>query len=391
MTSRVAGDRVSALEAELDARTRQVAEQRHFMEQVINSLPVGLYVIDREYRVRAWNQTRETGLQGVRTGEALGHTIFEILHRQSAESLRQEFDAVFATGELRQFETESTATGSARAYRISKIPMRLAGPATPVTHVITIGEDVTEAKEAEARAGHAEKLAALGQLAAGIVHELNNPLATIAACAESLTDAHAPAAGSPGIAAGALVASPRPHHDEYLALIESEVHRCKRIVDGLLDFARVRGAEKTRIDPNRIVDQTLFLLQHHERFRRSTVTRDMAQGLAVEANADRLVQVVMALLLNAADATRAGGGIAVRTRGEAGVVRIEVVDEGVGIPRGDLGRIFEPFFTTKPAGQGTGLGLSICDGIVADHGGRMEVESTVGQGSVFRIVLPEAA
>ncbi len=396
MTSRVAGGRVSALQAELDARTRQVAEQRHFMEQVINSLPVGLYVIDREYRVRAWNQTRETGLQGIRTGEALGHTIFEILHRQSAESLRREFDAVFATGELRQFETQSTAGGVARTYRISKVPMRVAGAATPVTHVITIGEDVTEARRAEARAAHAEKLAALGQLAAGIVHELNNPLATIAACAESLTDAAASTAtadaspAGPQTAARAAAHRAAAHHQEYLGVIESEVQRCKRIVAGLLDFARVRDAEKARVDPNQIVDQTLFLLKHHERFRQSTVTRDLSPGLAVRANVDRLIQVLMALLLNAANATRGGGGISVRTRCEPGLVLVEVIDGGVGIPRADLRRIFEPFFTTKPPGQGTGLGLSICDGIVADHGGRLEVESTVGAGSVFRLVLPEA-
>lgn len=387
MVRREQGDRVSALQAELAERRQQVADERHFMQQVIDALPVGLYVIDREYRVRAWNHTREIGLQGIRSGAALGRSIFEILHRQSADVLRAEFDAVFKTGEMRRFETESTATGETRTYRIHKIPLRVSGRGTPVTHVITIGEDMTEAKEAESRAAHAEKLAALGQLAAGVMHELNNPLATVAACAESLLDAAARTPGSTDRGAGGSA------DRENLTLIESEIHRCKGIVEGLLDFAHARPAEKTTVDINVIVEQTLFLLKHHERFRQLTVCREFTEGARVHANPERLVQVLMALLLNAADAMDGtiGAEVTIRTRRADPWVVMEVVDRGRGIPRAERPRIFEPFFTTKPPGQGTGLGLSISYGIVSEHGGRLEVESRAGEGSVFRVLLPEAA
>jgi two-component system NtrC family sensor kinase len=387
------------LESELGARTREVKAQRHFIEQVVDALPVGLYVVDREYRVQAWNHTRETGLQGIARGEALGRTIFEVLHRQSAESLRQEYDAVFASGELYQYETESPGDGAnghaPRTYRISKIPLRLGGG--DVTHVITVGEDVTAWKEAESRLAHTEKLAAIGQLAAGVMHEINNPLATIAACAETMA-LHFDA-GTPGAGAPSGDASPVPaQHAEYLRVIEAEVRRCKGIVEGLLDFSRARPVDRTAVDINAVVEQTLFLLKHHTRFKAMTVhvELDTAHGVVVSANSEQLVQVLMALLLNAADAIDApGGAVTIRTRrakargAEAGVIA-EVIDEGVGIPRSAIRKIFEPFYTTKPPGRGTGLGLSVCYGIVADHGGRMEVESEPGKGSTFRVILPSS-
>jgi two-component system NtrC family sensor kinase len=405
------------LERELDARTREVKAQRHFIEQVVDALPVGLYVVDRDYRVQAWNHTRETGLQGIARGEALGRTIFEILHRQPAESLRQEYDAVFASGELRQYETESPAsdtTGqSPRTYRISKIPLRLDGD--DVTHVITVGEDVTAWKDAEFRFAHAEKLAAIGQLAAGVMHEINNPLATIAACAETMAlhfdsgSAATSASADQGGERRAAVALPA-QHAEYLRVIEAEVRRCKGIVEGLLNFSRARPVERAPLDINAVVEQTLFLLKHHARFKRLTVRSELDGnlGVVVNGNPEQLVQVFMALLLNAADAveerqrsdagpsgTRGAGTITVRTRPStapdaAGGVIAEVIDEGAGIPRSAIRKVFEPFYTTKPPGRGTGLGLSVCYGIVADHGGRMEVESEVGKGSTFRVILPAA-
>jgi len=172
------------LASEVALRTRELEAQRNFAARIIDSLPLGLYVIDRGYQIRAWNRKRETGTQGVSREDALGRGVFEVLDRQPRELLQREFDRVFASGEIQQVEMESAATGEARHYRITKIPMRLDDD--EISHVITIGEDVTAWRQAQQRLTQTEKLAALGQLAAGVMHEINNPLATILACSEAL-------------------------------------------------------------------------------------------------------------------------------------------------------------------------------------------------------------
>jgi two-component system, NtrC family, sensor kinase len=365
------------LESEVMERTRQIDRERRVTERIIDSMPVGLYVIDRDYRISVWNRKRETGMQGVSREEAIGRTIFEILHRQPAGVLRREFDEVFATGRVQTFQMESTASGELRTYRLSKIPMRLDDG--PVTHVITVGEDVTEWREANDRFAQAEKLAAIGTLAAGVMHEINNPLATIAACAESLELTHEDAP---------------PDVTEGLRLIQSEVQRCKGIVDSLLDFSRPKAGDKSLVDVNAAIERTLFVLKHHTRFKKLNVRVDLDRtlGTVVRANEEQLVQVFMALLINAMDSMREKGTVSLRTRwgDDAASVVAEIVDQGEGIRRADLPKIFEPFFTTKPPGRGTGLGLSICYAIIAEHGGRIEVDSTPGEGSVFRIMLPRA-
>src|SRR6059036_1824727 len=166
-------------------RTHEMEVQRSFAAQIIDSLPVGLYVIDRGYRIRAWNRKREAGTQGVSREDALGREVFEVLDRQPRELLKLEFDRVFATGEIQTVEMDSQTTGEARHYRITKIPMR--EDEEDISHVITIGEDVTAWRQAQQRLAQSEKLAAVGQLAAGVMHEINNPLATILACSEALS------------------------------------------------------------------------------------------------------------------------------------------------------------------------------------------------------------
>jgi PAS domain S-box-containing protein len=322
-------------------------------------------------------------MQGVSRDEAIGRTIFEILHRQPAEVLRGEFEDVFTTGRMQQFQIESSASGELRTYRITKIPMRLDD--TDVTHVITIGEDVTEWREAQERFAQAEKLAAIGTLAAGVMHEINNPLATIGACAESL----GLAVNEEGLASTRLATS----LPESLKLIEHEVQRCKRIVDGVLDFSRPKKSARALLDINAVVEKTLFLLKHHSRFKKLNVELQSQKSLPlVNASEEQLVQVFMALLINAMDAMNERGTVVLRTRADEkhDTVITEVIDHGEGIRATELSKIFEPFYTTKPPGRGTGLGLSICYSLVAENSGRIEVESVVGKGSIFRIVLPAA-
>jgi two-component system NtrC family sensor kinase len=315
--------------------------------------------------------------------EALGRTIFDVLHRQPAEVLRQEFESVFETGQMQQFTIESTAFGDSRTYRLTKIPMHLEG--LQVSHVITIGEDITEWRLAEARFSQAEKMAAIGTLAAGVMHEINNPLATIGACAESLVL---------GIDEQTLnISGAVPELRDALILIQNEVYRCKGITDGLLDFSRPKSKDKLPIDLNMVVEKTLRLVKHHPRFRRAKVEVEAGKRLpVVRANEEQLMQVFMALLLNGLDAMDGVGVIKLRTRTDKSreTAIAEIVDHGHGIPGADRTKIFEPFFTTKGPSRGTGLGLSICYAIVTEHGGRIEVDSVVGEGSVFRILLPSA-
>nr|MBP6775540.1 PAS domain-containing protein [Gemmatimonadaceae bacterium] len=380
-------DRLRRLEQEVTAHVREVAEQRAFIERVVDSLPFGLYVVDREYRIHAWNHKRETGLQGVARTDAIGRTIFEVLSRQPASLLKQEFDEVFATGRLQQFQMESNAFGDVRTFRISKIPMCVNG--NSVTHVITVGEDITDWRAAVDRTAQSEKLAALGQLAAGVMHEINNPLATIAACGESLALHRELAAALPP---GAPVPGADP--DELLRIIDLEVQRCKRIINGLLDFARTKPAMRESLDLNELVERGVFLLQHHPRFKRVRLETDLdrSRPLTVSGDLDQLVQVLIALCMNAFDASPEGGRIVLRTHRMPGSgpaeYALDVSDEGPGIPRSLHAKIFEPFFTTKPPGQGTGLGLAICYGIVNDHGGELELISGDSPGAAFRMRLP---
>jgi len=367
------------LASEVALRTHEMEAQRSFAAQIIDSLPVGLYVIDRTYRIRAWNRKRETGTQGVSREEAVGREIFDVLDRQPRDLLKREFDRVFDTGELQQVEMESQASGEARHYRITKIPMRQDG--REISHVITIGEDITEWRQAQQRLTETEKLAAVGQLAAGVMHEINNPLATILACCEALA-----------LRTEDLAPGDRHGYDEYLKIIDTEVQRCRRIVESLLDFSRPKAGDKKPLDVNAVVDRTLFLLKHHARFKRLTVVRELATELPpVLGDQERLIQSFMALMLNAMDAMDSRGTLTVRShinpeRGDE--ILLEFIDTGTGIKREDLPKIFEPFFTTKPQGRGTGLGLSICYGIIAEHRGRIDVESQLGVGSNFRVYLP---
>lgn len=361
---------------EVARRAREIEEQRRFTTKVIDSLPVGLYVIDRHYRVQAWNRKRETGTQGVPREQALGRPIFDVLHRQPRELLRREFDEVFASGRLQVYESVGE---DGRQYRITKIPMRQDD--NEISHLITIGEDITEWKDVQGQIAQSEKLAAIGQLAAGIMHEINNPLATIGACVDAVSGY-----------SDEIPAEARAKVDEYLKIMDSEVERCKRIVNGLLDLSRPRGSAKKSQSVNEVVDETLLLLKHHDRFKALHLERRLAEDLPpAMASKDQLIQVFMSLMLNAADAMETRGTLTVttgRNPQRSDEVFIALSDTGSGIAKADLQKIFEPFYTTKSQGRGTGLGLSICYTIVADHRGRIEVDSTMGSGSTFTVFLP---
>lgn len=361
--------------------TQAREEHRRFTEAVLDALPVSLYVVDRDYRIVTWNRHREIGLQGIPRDSAIGRNVFEVLARYPEGRVRQEFERAFKTGRIERIEQQTVAEdGSTKHWVVSKVPMR--SPETgEVTHVITVGEDVTMRVEAIHAVSRAEKLAAVGRLAAGVVHEINNPLATIAACAEALEQRTSEGAfeGCDGL----------DDLNEYLGLIKSEAFRCKSITTGLLDFSRIRTGDRHPLDIGEILRSSANLISHQKRGDNIKIEIDIAENSPlVNADGGQIQQAVIALATNAIDAMPDGGSLRFRTYPQHNSVAIEIEDTGVGIPAEDMSKIFEPFFTTKEVGKGTGLGLAVCYGIITDHSGRLSVRSNVGKGTTFTILLP---
>lgn len=369
-------------EATINSSINQAREEhRKFTEAVLDALPVSIYVIDRDYKIAMWNKHREIGEQGIPRDSAIGRNVFEVLAKYPQSKLSKEFERAFRTGKIERIEQRSTdEKGATKHWLVSKVPMRDASSGE-ITHVITVGEDVTVRVEAIHAVGRAEKLAAVGRLAAGVVHEINNPLATISACAEALESR---------AEEGEFGQSEEVEDlKEYLGLIRSEAFRCKSITMSLLDFSRARSADRTEIDLTETVKSSARLLAHQKRGERVEIKLEMSENLPpVNANAGQIQQAVIALATNAIDAMPDGGTLTFRVFQQNNRVVIEVQDTGFGIAPEDMSKIFEPFFTTKEVGRGTGLGLSVCYGIISEHGGRVSVRSNFGQGTTFSIFLP---
>lgn len=369
-------------EATIDNTITEAREEhRKFTESVLDALPISIYVVDKTHRIVSWNRQRETGKQGIPRDNVIGRSVYEVLSNFPEGKLKIEFDRVFRTGKIEIIEQQTVdEKGNPKHWLVSKVPMMNASSGE-VTHVITVGEDVTMRVEAIQAVARAEKLAAVGRLAAGVVHEINNPLATISACAESLeqrTDE-------------GLYGHSEDAQDlrEYLELIRSEAFRCKTITTGLLDFSRSRRGNRLPVDIEEIIRSTARLLQHQGRGRNISFEFDVQPGMpSITADGGQLQQAMIALATNGIDAMPNGGTLTFRAAAIENRMQIEIADTGAGISPEHMSQIFEPFFTTKEFGKGTGLGLSVCYGIISEHGGRLSVRSSVGAGSVFKIVLP---
>lgn len=371
---------------QLDEQRHEIAMSHLLMEKVVDALPISLYVVDRDLHIVAWNRNREIGGQGIERQHVIGRNVLDVFSKMPHQRLKREFEQTFETGELLRFEQESTVNGETRHWFISKIPMRLNEGRNEVTHVITVGEEISDQKKMNAAILHNEKLAGIGQLASGVVHEINNPLATIAACTEALQYRLDEVATLPE--------DTRNDFREYLKLVNDEAFRCKGITNSLLEFSRHRESEKSPQEINDLVEQTLRLVKHHPKLKRLQMTVELRNGLPkINANEGQIKQVFLAIVTNACDAVDENTGTVrictdvFKVNGQE-FVGAEFTDNGVGIAPELQAKIFEPFVTTKPFGQGTGLGLSVCFGIVSDHGGKIEVVSQVGQGTTMRVLLP---
>jgi signal transduction histidine kinase len=235
--------------------------------------------------------------------------------------------------------------------------------------------DIEQLRELNEHLIRTEKLAAAGTLAAGVAHEVNNPLASISSLIQILQTRH----------------TSDTETSEMLRLISAQIARITQVLRDMMDFARTRQPERAPLDINRVVEASLRLASFDKNFQRLrlTTTTD-ADAPVINADRDQLQQVFLNLLLNARDAMPDGGEINVLTRYDplADEIIVEIRDTGTGIAPEHRTHLFDPFFTTKPAGTGTGLGLAVCYGIVTAHDGRIEILPNDGQGTCVRVVLP---
>jgi GAF domain-containing protein/nitrogen-specific signal transduction histidine kinase len=364
------------LEARVAERTRELDEQKRFVEVVVETLPLGVFVLDAGLAVVRVNRegTRVLGGAG-----GSGHSFADLVTEDRAEMVRDFLGEVFASRAVRALETTMTIVAEPKTFRLTAAPVESAGEL--VHHVVLLVEDITRAKRLEQQMLLTERLTTAGRLAAGVAHELNNPLATIAGCAEALV------ARTREDALAQMPAIDDFRH--YLGLIEEEAYRCKEITGSLLQFVREPGSRRAPTDLNAVVVKTLELLSRQSRFLGRPFVAELDPALPlVTVNEGQLRQVFLGIAANALEAMGPDGTLTVRSRQSREEIEIEFEDEGPGIPDETLARIFDPFFTTKPPGQGTGLGLAIAQGIVTDHGGRLQVASWPGKGSTFRVVLP---
>jgi signal transduction histidine kinase len=245
-----------------------------------------------------------------------------------------------------------------------------------------------EVRERSRQLVRSERLAGVGFLAAGVAHEINNPLSAIAMAAESLEGRVREA----GLAKGPPAPQDVALVTQYLSMIQKEAFRCQQITARLLDFARGQDAPKTRQDLTKIVSDVLELVSHLSKFRGHTIVFDRQRSCCVEANGPEIKQVVLNMVANALEAMEGKGTLRIDLEEQADEVILSFQDTGCGMTPYVLENLFEPFFTERKSGKGTGLGLSISHRIVSEHGGRIEAFSEgPGRGSCFRIHLPRKA
>ena len=356
--------RVGTLSAE--AREREA-----FIRGVVDNLSEGVFALDHEGRIVAWNRALQSRY-GVGEAEVLGRHYLDCFPRMREEAMAEPL-ARLLRGEVEAFDLEAVEHESLRKGRVVlNLKGSLLREGMRPGGAVVLVEDITDRVALERSARQAEKLAALGTLAAGLAHELNNPIGIISTRAElMLLDAES----------GGL---PEGMHDD-LRVIHRHAQRVARITQGLLSFSRHSSGERARVDLNRLVDETLLLVEKQIVRDGIALTRALAPNLPpIRGDANALQQVVMNLLTNARDAVKAGGEITVETTATGGApagVRLVVRDTGPGIPPELLTKIFDPFFTTKA--NGTGLGLSISYGIVREHQGTVDVHSRPGEGTRF--------
>jgi len=363
----------------LEQKIGEFERLKEFHENIVESIHIGVFAVDLEDRIESWNAQMEAMFARVRS-EALRQPLAEIF---SAEFMKH-FESVRGEQGTHTFYKIRLAlpTGETRVANIAIAPL-LTRDFAVVGRIVLI-DDITDRMELEAQLTQAEKLSSIGLLAAGVAHEVNTPLAVISSYTQML----------------AKQMRPMMEQDVRIApvleKITQQTFRASEIVNGLLNFSRTGSGEFGSVDLNRLLHDTLMLVDHQLKTAGIRVETELDQELPrIHGNEGKLQQVMLNLLLNARDAMHgvSEARIRIATEQAAGRVTVVVEDFGGGIETENLHRIYDPFFTTKAKpvkGQhkGTGLGLAVSYGIMQEHGGKMQVESAVGVGTKFRLEFP---
>ncbi|HEV8243163.1 MAG TPA: PAS domain S-box protein [Nitrospirales bacterium] len=355
------------LEVKVQDRTREIAETKTYLENLLENANDVIYTLDLEQRFTYVNSKIE--VWGYRKEDLLGRPYLSLMSRRHrGKRLRSTLDI----GTKQAYEVEIiTKEGELRNALVSVSPLQDNGGR--IVGVLGIARDITEKKRLEQQVLSSEKLASIGKLAAGVAHEINNPLGGILNCLYNLRKGHL---------------SPQRER-EYLTSMEDGLRRVQKIVRQLLDFSQQHDPELSPTEVNPLIERVLMLTNYAFEGTGVGLRRELGGELPLlMADRHMLEQVLMNLILNAVQAIKGNGMVTVRSGTDGTWCTIEVEDTGCGIPPDVLPKIFDPFFTTKGQGEGTGLGLSVSLGIVERHGGAIAVKSQVGQGTTFIVKLP---
>jgi two-component system NtrC family sensor kinase len=360
------------LYASLEQKVAEYERLKDFNENIVESINVGVMAVDLEDRIESWNSQMEV-MYALPRWQALTRPLSEVFPAEFV----QEFYRVRQNpgiNNLYKFRL-ATPTGENRMVNVAIAP--LVTRKFNVIGRLIIVDDITQRIDLESQLSQADKLSSIGLLAAGVAHEVNTPLAVISSYAQMLSKQ----------------LQDDPQKGGLLEKITRQTFRASEIVNNLLNFSRTSGTEFTEVNVNKIIGDTMALLEHQFKITKIRVEDELADHLPlISGNPGRLQQVFLNLFLNARDAMPEGGTLRVATSNGDGV-SVVVSDTGTGIAQEHIQRIYDPFFTTKSSpregqGKGTGLGLSVTYGIIQEHAGKIRVESPPGQGTTFYLDFP---
>jgi hypothetical protein len=350
----------------LKQKVEEYERLKEFSENIVESINVGILAAGLDDRVESWNTQMER-LSGIGRADAVGRTLAELFPAPLVEQFER------TRGEMRIHHLDKFALDTQKGEATMNIAIApLVSRDMEQIGRLVIFDDITDRAELERRLVQADKLSSIGLLAAGVAHEVNTPLAVISTYAQML----------------AKQVADDEQKSRILEKIARQTFRASEIVNSLLNFSRTPTAELSEVHLNRVIQETLSLLEHQLKKAGIEVRTNLEPSLEpVKGNPGKLQQVFLNLFMNARDAMEPRGVLEVVTRAGENVV-VDVIDTGHGIAPEHLSRIYDPFFTTKSAKKGTGLGLSVTYGIIQEHGGAIEAISRPGGGTCFRLEFP---